>query len=367
MLRKVVQATFLLFLLSITHSSIFIVDSNAKTRPRCNDRRDNDGDGKIDYPRDKGCTSKSDNDEKNKRTPRPKPPQNSGELGAGASLKGRRPFPDSNTWNLDISGSSVDSRSDEIISSIGSSTGLHPDFGTVYNGTPIGIPYVVVPSTQAKVSISQFEYASESDKGPYPIPSDVPIEGGANATGDRHIIIIDRDNWLLYELFAASRTSRGWRAGSGAIFDLNTNDLRPAGWTSADAAGLPIFPGLVRWDEVYEQGEIRHALRFTVSNSRRGYVSPARHFASSSTNVNLPPMGMRVRLKASFDISEFSTPVQVILTALKKYGMMVADNGSNWFISGAPDARWNDDELHELGEVKGHDFEVVEMGEVVTD
>jgi hypothetical protein len=180
------------------------------------------------------------------------------------------------------------------------------------------------------------------------------------------VLIVDKDNWILFELFSVYKIGQGWTAGSGAIFDLHSNALRPAGWTSADAAGLPILPGLVRYDEVFEQGEIRHALRFTVQHSRHAYVSPARHFASNLTDPNLPPMGMRGRLKASFDISGFPPEVQVILRALKKYGMFVADNGSNWFISGAHDPRWNDDALGNIRYVRGQDFEVVQMGPIVT-
>jgi hypothetical protein len=287
-------------------------------------------------------------------------------LGPGASLGGRRPFPADNPWNQDISGEPVDPNSDALIASIGRDTGLHPDFGTVWNGAPIGIPYTIVAGTQAKVPIRFTDYGNESDPGPYPVPSNAPIEGGANSTGDRHVLVVDRDNWKLYELFNARRSGRGWQASCGAVFDLNSNALRPAGWTSADAAGLPIFPGLVRYDEVVEQKAIRHALRFTVSRSRRAYVHPARHWASSNTDPNLPPMGMRVRLKASFDISRFSPNVQVILTAMKRYGMFVADNGSNWYVTGAPDSRWSDSELRALRQVKGRDFEVVRMGTVVT-
>jgi hypothetical protein len=287
------------------------------------------------------------------------------DLGANASLNGRSVFPSDNPWNTPVDSDPVDPNSDALISSIGLTTGLHPDFGANWNGGPFGIPYVVVSGSQAKVPVT-FDYADESDPGPYPVPPDAPIEGGANSSGDRHIIVLDRDNMKLYELFAAYPQGAGWQAGSGAIFDLNSNNLRPAGWTSADAAGLPIFPGLVRYDEVVGQKAINHALRFTVSRTRRGYVYPARHFASSNTSVNLPPMGMRVRLKASFDISGFSPNVQVILKALKKYGMIVADNGSNWYISGAPDPRWDDEEMHQLGQVRGSDFEVVQMGTVVT-
>ena len=262
----------------------------------------------------------------------------------------------------------VDPNSANLIASIGLNTGLHPDFGTVYNGAPNGIPYIVVSGTQPRVPINYTAYGDESDPGPYPVPPNAPIEGGPSSTGDRHVLIIDRDNWKLYELGYSFPISNGanWNANCGAIFDLNSNTMRPAGWTSADAAGLPIFPGLVRYGEVFEQGVITHALRFTVHDSRRAYVYPARHFASSDTNPNLPPMGMRVRLKASFDITGFSPRMQVILGALKKYGMMVADNGSNWYISGAPDPRWDDSELNALKTIKGSSFEVVQMGTLVT-
>jgi hypothetical protein len=210
-----------------------------------------------------------------------------------------------------------------------------------------------------------FLYASESDPGPYPIPPNPPIEGGPNATGDRHILIVDRDNWTLWELFDAYPNANGsWRAGSGAVFDLNSNALRPAGWTSADAAGLPILPGLVRYEEV-AAGEIAHALRFTVSRSRRAYVYPARHWASSDTSSLRPPMGMRVRLKANVNISSYPPHAQVVLRALKKYGMIVADNGSDWFVSGTADARWNDAAMNTLKQLRGSDFEVVRMTGVV--
>lgn len=337
-----------------------------KKRPACTDGKDNDHDGRIDFPRDRGCKSRKDTTERNAPRPTPTPISQPGETGPGASLGGRRPFPDSNPWNQDISQSAVDPNSDTLIASIGSNTGLHPDFGTYWEGSPIGIPYVVVSASQPKVPVS-FYYGDESDPGPYPVPSDAPIEGGVNSDGDRHILIVDKDNWKLYELYDSHKSGSRWNCGSGAVFDLNSNALRPAGWTSADAAGLPIFPGLVRYDEVVEQGEINHALRFTVQRSRRAYVSPARHFASSNSSANLPPMGMRVRLKSGFDISGFPAHVQVILRALKKYGMFVADNGSNWYVSGAPDDRWNDDELSSLRDVKGSDFEVVEMGAVVTE
>jgi hypothetical protein len=282
-------------------------------------------------------------------------------LGDNASLEGRRPFPANNAWNVPVDTAAVDPNSANLIASIGLATGLHPDFGTQY-----GIPYRVVSGTTALRAIT-FSVADESDPGPYPIPPDAPIEGGASSSGDRHVLVIDRDNWKLYELYAAYPGANGsWTAYSGAVFDLASNALRPAGWTSSDAAGLPVFPGLVRYDEAVTQGAILHALRFTVQRSRRGYVAPARHFASSDTSSNRPPMGMRVRLKAGYDVSGFPAPVRVILQALKTYGMIVADNGSNWYITGAPDPRWDDNALHTLGRVTGADFEVVRMGPVTT-
>jgi hypothetical protein len=288
------------------------------------------------------------------------------DLGAGASLNGKRLFPADNPWNQDISAAPVDPNSDNLIASIGLNTAFHPDFGTTWAGAPNGIPYVVVSGAQGRVPITFTAYGGESDPGPYPVPTDAPIEGGPGGTGDRHVLVVDRDNWKLYELYSAYPTGAGWNAASGAVFDLNSNILRPAGWTSADAAGLPIFPGLARYDEVFGQKEIAHALRFTAQHTRRAYVWPARHFASSDPNPNLPPMGMRVRLKASFDISGYTPAMQVILRALRKYGMILADNGSNWYVSGAPDPRWSDDELSTLKALKGSDFEVVQMGTIVT-
>lgn len=272
-------------------------------------------------------------------------------------------FPATNPWNQDISELPVRKESTTWIRAIGKNTGLHPDFGTVWNGAPNGIPYVVVPSDQPKVEV-QFEYDDESDPGPYPIPRGVPIEGGPNAPfdSDRHIIMIDPQKKLLYELFQAIPDPIfGWRAGSGAIFDLSSDELRPDGWTSADAAGLPVFPGLVRYEEV-EAGEIRHALRFTVERTQRAYIHPARHFASRHDTATLPPMGLRVRLRADYDISNFPRSAQVILTALKRYGMLLADNGKDWFITGAPDPRWDDSELATLKRIKGRDLECVDTG-----
>jgi hypothetical protein len=270
-------------------------------------------------------------------------------------------FPVDSPWNTDISKEATDPNSDNIIAGIGNNVYLHPDFGTVWENAPIGIPYNLVGRNLQMATIA-FQYNSESDPGPYPIPSDALIESGS----DKHIIVIDTVNLKLYELFNAVRKNgNSWNAGSGAVFDLTSNALRPDYWTSADAAGLPIFPGLVRYEEVVVQGSIKHALRFTVKNTRNAFIHPATHAASNSSNVNFPPMGMRVRLKAGFDISGFSPHIQVILKALKKYGMFVADNGSNWYISGAPDSRWDDDELGELKSIMGNNFEVVKMGNVI--
>jgi hypothetical protein len=287
-------------------------------------------------------------------------------LGESPSLGGHAVFPVDDPWNRDISRLPVDPNSDALIRSIGIDKPLHPDFGTVYAGAPIGIPYVVVPGPQPRVPV-RFEYADESDPGPYPIPPGAPIEGGPKGEGDRHVLVIDRDNWKLYELFSAHpRPDGSWQAGSGAIFDLKTGAPRPAGWTSADAAGLPIFPGLVRYEEACGQEEIAHALRFTCRRTRRAYIPPARHFASRLGDANLPPMGMRVRLRASFDLDGFPPAVKVILVALKRHGMLLADNGSDWYVSGAPDRRWDDNELHALKRVKGRDLEVVKMDGIVS-
>jgi hypothetical protein len=224
-----------------------------------------------------------------------------------------------------------------------------------------------VHGSQARVPVS-FRYASESDPGPYPIPSNAPIQGGSAGTGDRHVIVVDWDDWKVYEMFSARPVDGGasWTAGSGAIFDFETGALRPAGWTSADAAGLPIFPGLVRYDEVKELGAIQHALRMSCDRTRNGYIAPARHAAGSGSSADLPPMGMRVRLKKSVDISRFSASNQVILRALQRYGAFVADNGVGFMISGAPDPRWSDSDLHNLQQITASDFEVVRMGAVTT-
>jgi hypothetical protein len=278
----------------------------------------------------------------------------------GPTLAGCPVFPADNDWNRDISADPVDPNSANYIASIGAATGLHPDFGSFLG---YGIPYTIVPGTQPKVAIG-FDYAGESDPGPYPIPDDVAIEGGAGATGDRHALILDTSTCYLYEIFALSGGPGAWHGGSGAIWHLREDWTRPAGWTSADAAGLPILPGLVRYDEV-AAGEIRHALRFTVVHSQAGYVAPASHLASTLTDPNLPPMGLRVRLKASVDISGYPASARVLLQALKSYGMIVADNGSNWFISGASDTRFVDDDLLTIRQIVGSDFEVIQHGPIV--
>lgn len=279
-------------------------------------------------------------------------------------------FPADNIWNTPIDTLPVDPYSDAYINTIGATKSLKGDFGSGIwppdTGGPIGIPFITVAGSQPKVNVT-FDYDDESDPGPYPVPANAPIEGGPYADGDRHVLVIDRDNCKLYELFYAYPQGDGsWTAGSGAIYDLNSNAMRPAGWTSADAAGLPILPGLVRYDEV-ASGEITHALRFTVPQTRNTYVWPARHYASDLTGAQYPPMGQYFRLKAGFDISGFSPEMQVILRALKKYGMILADNGSSWYMSGVPDERWDNDMIHELGQVKGSDFEAVDVSSLMVD
>jgi hypothetical protein len=284
-----------------------------------------------------------------------------GSLAIALSIAGCSILPPDNIWNTRVDGLPVSPLSPAFVETIGPDKPLHPDFGSgLYNDAPIGIPFIVVPGDQPRVAVS-FEYAGESDPGPYPIPANAPIEGGPASKGDRHVIVLDKDECKLYEVFSAYPQEDGsWQAGSGAVFDLKSNKLRPRGWTSADAAGLPILPGLVRYDEV-EAGEIRHAIRFTVRQTRRAYVWPATHFASRLSEDKYPPMGQRFRLRADFDTSEFSRDTQVILTALKRYGMILADNGSDWFISGAPDERWNNAVLRELRRVRGSDFEAVDV------
>jgi hypothetical protein len=269
-------------------------------------------------------------------------------------------FPASSPWNQRVDRLPVAAGSDRIVAGIGVDDHVHADFGSgLWEGGPIGIPVTVVGTGQAKSRVS-FEYSAESDKGLYPIPKNVAIEGGRASDGDRHALIVDRDSCKLYELFALYPTAGGgWRAGSGAIFDLRSNKLRPAGWTSADAAGLPILPGLARYEDV-ARGRIDHALRFTVQETRRAYVWPARHFASDKTDPDLPPMGLRFRLKKSYPIAGFPRQARIVLRALKEYGMIVSDNGSNWYLSGAPHPKWSNEQLHTLHRVPGSAFEVVE-------
>jgi hypothetical protein len=271
-------------------------------------------------------------------------------------------FPATSVWNQRVDKLPVASDSATLITSIGLSNGVHADFGSgLWDGSRIGIPYVVVHGkTTAKARLA-FEYADESAKGPYPIPAGVPIEGapGHLDSGDRHALIVDADTCRLYELYALQKSGTRWTAGSGAIFNLRSPALRPAGWTSADAAGLPILPGLARWDGDAATGAIRHALRFTAEHTRQAYIYPARHYASSATDPALPPMGLRVRLKASVDISKLPRQARIVAQAMKTYGLILADNGSSWYVSGAPSPHWSNDELHALGTLHGSDFEVV--------
>lgn len=274
-------------------------------------------------------------------------------------------FPSNNVWNTPVDKLPVDANSAQYVATIGANATAHPDFGSgLWDGGPIGIPFVTVPGSQPQVKLT-FDYDSESDHAGYPVPPGAPIEGGSSSTGDRHVLVIDRDTCVLYELYAAYPQPDGtWHAGSGAIFDLKSNALRPASWTSADAAGLPIFPGLVRYDEV-AAGEIAHAIRFTAPQTRNTYIWPARHQASSRSGSNYPPMGQRFRLKPSLVVSPYPAPVQVILRALQKYGMILADNGSSWYLSGAPDERWDNDVLHTLSQLHGSDFEAVDESSLI--
>jgi hypothetical protein len=289
-------------------------------------------------------------------------------VGQLKSLNGFVPFEAGSLWNTDISNAPVDSNSANIINYIGSTVTLHPDFGAgTYAGQSIGIPYQIVAGTQVKVSVNLGAYASESDPGPMPIPAAALIEGYPNpGTGDRHVLVLEKDGCWLYELFNSHHLSNGsWSADSTAIWDMTIDPQRPYTWTSADAAGLPIFTGLVRYDEV-AAGAINHAIRFTVPHSRQAFTPPASHWASSVTDPDAPAMGARLRLKAGFDISGFSPQNQVILMALKKYGMILADNGSAIYLSGAPDSRWNNSDLHQLGTITAANFDVVSTGPVYT-
>jgi hypothetical protein len=284
----------------------------------------------------------------------------SGAFTGSPTLGGCPVLPADNPWNQRVDRLPVAANSAKYVAAIGLSDPVHPDFGTVYDGAPNGIPYVVVPGNTKRVRV-RFQYASQSDPGPYPIPPDAPIEGGPRSQGDRHVLVLDSGTCTDYELFAAYPHDHGryWTAGSGAIFNLRSNHLRPAGWTSADAAGLPILPGLARYDEV-AGGAIDHALRFTAPCTAARYVYPARHEASTCTGRWLPPMGLRLRLKASVNISHLPYQARVVAQALKTYGIILADNGSPWYISGAPNSHWNNDALHELDELTGRDFQVVD-------
>jgi len=284
-------------------------------------------------------------------------------LGGGAASATRLPaapacpvFPADNAWNRRVDRLRVAPDSDAIVRSIGVDDHMHADFGSgLWEGRPIGIPITVVGRATPRTRV-RFEYAHESDRVAYPIPVDVKIEGGS----DRHALLVDRDACRLYELFALRRDGGGWTAGSGATWNLRSNRLRPAGWTSADAAGLAILPGLARFEDV-AKGRIDHALRITVSRTRRAYVWPARHFASDETDPALPRMGERLRLRRDYPVAGFPRQARIVLQALKEYGAIVADNGSDWYVTGAPDPRWSNDQLHTLHRVPGSAFEVVDV------
>ncbi|HWS47300.1 MAG TPA: hypothetical protein VN636_15655 [Acidimicrobiia bacterium] len=281
---------------------------------------------------------------------------------SGPTLAGCPVFPLNNPWNQKVTNLPVRADSSTFIANItqGSQTNLHPDFG---GGGAYGIPYMVVPSTEAKQTIHYTAYGDESDPGPFPIPPNAPVEGGSASTGDRHVLVLQQGTCHLFELGRAFWRGTYWDADVGVNWNLRSNALRPLYWTSADAAGLPILPGLVRYDEV-AAGHINHAVRFTVPYTQKGFILPATHYASSSTNPALPPMGLRLRLKASFDLSHFHGQSLVILQALKTYGMIVADNGSSWYITGAADPRWNDNDLNQMKSVPGTAFEVVNTGSI---
>jgi hypothetical protein len=299
---------------------------------------------------------------KSQPTPQPQMPSTLGVAPAAApTIAGCPLFPANNIWNAKVDWLPVHPKSNAYISALnGSTTGLHPDFGTEWEGGPIGIPYTVTLGSQTPVTITFNLYGDESDPGPYPIPPDAPIEGGPLSDGDRHVLVVDKDNCKLYEMFNSFPQPDGsWEADSGAVYNLNSNALRTAGWTSADAAGFPILPGLVRYDEV-QAGAIMHAVRFTGNNISGNYIWPARHLHPADPNSNLPPYGQRFRLKSSFDISPYPAQVRVILTALKTYGMFLADKGSDWYITGTHDDNWDDEMLSAISSVKGSDFEAVD-------
>jgi hypothetical protein len=279
-------------------------------------------------------------------------------------INGCQIFPADNSWNWDVSQFPLLPQSAQYITSIGSSKGIHPDFGGASSGNSWGIPYTVVPKSQPAIPIHFTAYGSESDPGPYPIPNNAAIEGGSSSTGDRHVLVINSDTCKLYELYRGFPTAAGWDADSGAVFDLTSNKLRPERWTSADAAGLPIFPGLIKYEEV-KNGSVNHAIRFTVQKTQRAYIHPATHFASSSTDANLPPMGLRLRLKANFDISKLKPQAKIIATAMKKYGMILADNGGDWFFQGDVNQNWDDADINELKSIPGSAFEAVDTGALI--
>ncbi|MCO5174668.1 MAG: hypothetical protein M9914_10815 [Trueperaceae bacterium] len=299
------------------------------------------------------------------RSQTPPPP------GRGPDLAGCPMLPADNIWNARVDGLPIMPPTGDYVASIGAGTSVHADFGSgLWEGAPIGIPFTTVAAGQPTVTVS-FYYPEESDRAPYPIPRDAPVEGappgGVADGGDRHVLVIDVSSCVLYELFdAESRRDGSWAAGSGAVFDLRSNALRPDGWTSADAAGLPILPGLVRYDEV-AAGEIAHAIRFTAPRTRDAHVWPARHDASSHGDPELPPMGQRFRLRADFDASGMAPEVQVIVRAMQRYGLVLADNGSSWFLSGAPDERWDNEALQQLKRIEGSDFEAVDVSGLMAD
>ncbi len=278
----------------------------------------------------------------------------------GPTLAGCPVFPADDYWNTPVDGLPPLARSSSYVAAIGADAGVHADFGSgLYEGSPIGIPFNLANAATPRNQVS-FDYAGESDPGPYPIPPNPLIEGGS----DRHLLVLERSSCKLYELYDATLTASGWHAGSGAVFDLRGYRMRPDGWTSADAAGLPILPGLVRYEEV-AAGEIRHAIRFTAPRTQKAYLWPARHYASSDSDPDLPPMGLRLRLRADFDESGFGPQAQVVIRAMKKYGIVLADNGSAWFISGVPDERWDNDDLHQLGRIKGREFVAVDASRLM--
>ncbi len=289
-------------------------------------------------------------------------------VSASPQIAGCPIFPADSIWNARIDALPTHPRSAAFINSIGPNTTLHPDFGTFWEGAPIGIPFAVVPATQPNVAVTfgPDGYPAQSDTGPMPIPPTAPVEGGANADGDRHVLVLKQGECRLYELYRAFKIDDSqWQVDSSAIYDLRSHALRPAGWTSADAAGLPMLPGLIRYDEV-KAGEIAHAIRFTAAQTQRAFVWPARHFASSITNPNVPAMGQRFRLKASKNLSGYSQDIQVIFTAFKRYGIILADNGSNWYIGGEHNPAWDDDILvSAFRTLKGADFEAVDVSSLM--